>query len=363
MSDDALPEPDRVEGAPHPRETASLHGQHAAEDRFLDAAAGRLHHGWMLTGPRGVGKATLGWRIARFLVDGAEDRGTGLYVPPDSSTFRRIAALGEPRVHLTRRPWDEKAKRLRTVIGVEEVRSLKSFFTMSAADGGWRVAIVDAMDEMNVAGQNALLKVLEEPPERALILMVCHQPGRLLPTIRSRCRELRLGTLDAASLDSAMMDAGFPPEGNAAALAELSGGSAGEAIRMIADDGVAVYAALVKLLDGAPKMSRPAMIGLAETAAGRTAETRYDLMVRLVDRLLARLSRTGAMGETPVEVVPGEAAVLARLAPGLTAAQGWADLAETLAGRVGHARAVNLDPAQVMLDTFVQIDATARRVS
>ncbi|WP_316014944.1 DNA polymerase III subunit delta' [Roseobacter sp. HKCCA0434] len=360
MSDDALPEPDRVEGAPHPRMTTSLHGQHHAEDAFLDAAnGGRLHHGWLVTGPRGVGKATLAWRIARWLISGAPE-GSGLYMDPANPVFRRIAALGEPRVFLCRRPWDEKTKKLRTAITVEEIRRLKSFFTMSAADGGWRVAIVDAMDDLNVQAQNALLKLLEEPPERVVFLMVCHQPGRLLPTIRSRCRELRLGPLDPAALDSAMMDAGFAPEG-AAALAELSVGSAGEAVRMLADDGLEIYASLVALAGGAPNMDRGAIARLAEACAARGAETRYDLTVRLIALMLTRLARHGATLSPPPEAAQGEAAMLARLAPDQTAALAWAELAERSSARVAHARAVNLDPAQVITDTLLAFDETARR--
>ena len=361
MSED-IPEPDRVEGAPHPRETSGLHGQDAAQDAFLDAAlGGRLHHGWMLTGPRGVGKATLAWRIARWVVAEMPQGEAGLYIPPDHSVFRRIAALGEPRVQLCRRPWDDKTRKLRKQITVDEIRRLKSFFTLSAADGGWRVAIIDAMDELNIAAQNALLKVLEEPPERVLFLMVCHQPGRLLPTIRSRCRELRLVPLDEGSLASAMMDAGFAPGGESAALAELSGGSAGEAVRLIAEDGLALYRDLVALAGTAPRLDRAAAIRVAEACAGRGAEDRFDLAVRLISLLLARLARTGATGTAPAEAVPGEAAILLRLSPHPSAAQGWAGLAETSGQRIGHARLVNLDPAQVILDTFLAFDDVARR--
>ncbi|MEO0914127.1 MAG: DNA polymerase III subunit delta', partial [Pseudomonadota bacterium] len=138
MVDEALPEADRLEGAPHPRHTASLYGQGAAEAAFLEAfASDRLHHGWLLTGPRGIGKATLAWRIARLLL---EERDAGLFggppetlaVPPDAPVFRQVAALAEPRLALCRRAWDEKTKRLKTALTVDEVRKLKSFFALSA---------------------------------------------------------------------------------------------------------------------------------------------------------------------------------------------------------------------------------------
>jgi len=223
------------------------------------------------------------------------------------------------------------------------------------------VAIIDAMDDLNIQAQNALLKILEEPPEKVLFLMVCHQPGRLLPTIRSRCRELRLTALDAASLGSAMMDAGFAPDADTEALASLSGGSAGEAARLIADEGLVIYANLVTILSGAPRLDRALIARMADGCAGRGAEDRYDLTVRLIALLLSRLARTGAMGSPPPEAVEGEAKLLRKLSPTPFAAQDWATLAQTTSARIGHGRLVNLDPAQVILDTFLAIDTTARR--
>ena len=131
---------------------------------FLAAAAtGRLHHAWLLTGPRGVGKATLAWRIARHLIAGGTRR-VARHGPRPTRSSASSRRLASPQLFLCRRPWDDKAERLRTAITVDEVRALKGFFQLSAADGGRRVAIVDAADELNGAAANALLKILEEPP-------------------------------------------------------------------------------------------------------------------------------------------------------------------------------------------------------
>ena len=207
MADPAeLPEPDRIEGAPHPRETARLYGHEAAEAAFLDAAiSGRLHHAWLITGPRGTGKATLAWRLARFLLATPPAGETGLFgaapppmsldIDPEHPVARRMRALSEPGLFLLRRGANDKGDRLSAEIRVDEVRKLKGFFSLSATDGGRRVVIVDAADEMNTAAANAVLKLLEEPPRGAVLLLVSHQPNRLLPTIRSRCRELRLAPL------------------------------------------------------------------------------------------------------------------------------------------------------------------------
>ncbi|MFP4275020.1 MAG: DNA polymerase III subunit delta', partial [Paracoccaceae bacterium] len=243
MSEVQLPEPDRIEGAPHPRETPRLFGQGLAQEAFLEAfAAGRMHHGWLLTGPRGVGKATLAWQVARFLLaQPQEGQGAGLFgaapgadsldLAPEHPVARRVAAGSEPGLFVLRRGPNDKGNALSAQIRVDEVRRLKSFFSLSATEGGRRVAIVDAADEMNPSAANALLKLLEEPPARSTLLLVAHQPARLLPTIRSRCRELRLKPLAPAELAAALDQAGLAPEGDVAALSELSGGSVGAAVR------------------------------------------------------------------------------------------------------------------------------------
>lgn len=366
MEDDALPEADRLEGAPHPRHTPSLYGQEAAEAAFLQAyASDRLHHGWLLTGPRGVGKATLAWRIARFLL---EDAPAGLFggppesleIAPDAPVFRRTSALAEPRLALCRRAYDEKAKRLKTALTVDEVRKLKAFFALSAADGGWRVAIVDAVDEMNTAAANALLKILEEPPEKAILLLVCHRPARVLPTIRSRCRTLRLGPLDAAPLAEALRAAGqeTPLDDVSAVLAE---GSVGEALRLASRNGAELYRQILGALAEMPGARREGLIGLSESAAGRGAEETYDLLLTLTTRALARIARHGAGGGA--QLLPEEAEAAARLCPDLHAAQGWAALLQDIEGRAAHGRAVNLDPAQVVLDMWLAIDRQAHRAT
>ncbi|MDE3080599.1 MAG: DNA polymerase III subunit delta' [Paracoccaceae bacterium] len=369
MSADEVAEPDRVEGAPHPRETHRLLGQTEAEAAFLDAhASGRMHHGWLLTGPRGVGKATLAWRIARFLLAeppagdaglfGAPPAPTTLDVDPEHPVARRIAAGSEGRLKSIRRSVDDKTGRLRSVIVVDDVRDLKGFFHLSAADGGRRVVIVDTADEMNPNAANALLKELEEPPKGAILLLVSHQPWRLLPTIRSRCRELRLQPLGADALAQALAAAGSP-ETNAAALAELAAGSVGEAIRLANLDGVATYAELVALFSGVPGLDRQKALRLAEAGAARGADQRFDLILTLLETFLARAARTGALGAPPPDAVPGEAALLARLAPSPAAGRAFADLQQELGARARRGKAVNLDPAALLLDMVLRIDETA----
>lgn len=372
MTDDSLPEPDRVEGAPHPRETAQLFGQAPAESAFLAAyATGRLHHGWLLSGPRGVGKATLAWRIARFLLATPPQDAGGLFggpppapetldIPDSHPVARRMRAGAEPGLFLLRRGPNDKGDRLSADIRVDEVRRLKGFLHLSAADGGRRVVIVDAADDLNGAAANALLKLLEEPPEGATLLLISHQPAGLLPTIRSRCRDLRLAPLSPGDLDRALTQAGTPPA-DSAALSVLSGGSAGEAIRLANLDGLALYTRIVALFETLPRLDRTRALTLADLAAqrGAAAEGRLDLILTLMDLFLSRLARAGVLGQSGPEAAPGEAALLAHLSPHDRAARDWANLHQTLGARARHGRAVNLDPGALVLDMILRIDQTA----
>ncbi|RUS60716.1 DNA polymerase III subunit delta' [Pseudorhodobacter sp. E13] len=365
------PQPDQVTGAPHPRETPQLFGHAAAEQAFLDAyRAGKLHHGWMITGPLGLGKATLAWKIARFLLATPDDDG-GMFAPPPPETLDipeshpvlpRLLALSEPRLFLLRRAWDDEKRKLKTTISVDEVRKMKTYFTMSAADGGRRVAIIDAVDEMNTAAANALLKLLEEPPPNVVLLLVSHQPSRLLPTIRSRCRELRLSPLAPEDMALALAQSGDTPD-DLIPLAQLSGGSVGEAIRITNLDGLKLYARLIALFSTLPRLDRTRALALTEQGAGRGAEETFDLILMLMDLFLARLARAGTLGYCPPEAAPGEAELIARLSPNPFAAREWADLAQGLATRARRGRAVNLDPAALLMDMVLRIDETAGKLA
>ncbi len=367
MSDPAdLPQPDKLEGAPHPRETRRLFGQAEAEARFLQAyRSGRLHHGWLICGPRGVGKATLAWKIARFLLAAPETDG-GMFGPAipetldiseDHPVIRRMRAGADPGLLVIRRGIDDKGN-LRRDITVDVMRKLQGFFGLSAPDGGRRVVIIDAADEMNPNAANALLKALEEPPEKATLLLVAHQPSRLLPTIRSRCRELRLKPLHRADLDSALAQVGVDSEG--AALAQLSSGSVGAAIALAQSGGAEIYAGLVRLFESLPRLDRPAALKLAESVAGRAHDARFAMLLSLFDLFLARLARAGISGPAP-EAVAGEAALFARLAPDDRAARAYAELGQRLGSRARHGRAVNLDPAALVLDMVLQTETEARK--
>src|SRR5437868_8484478 len=198
-------ETDRLEGFAHPRETARLVGQDEALARAARAIrGGRPPQAWLITGPPGIGKATLAYRIARYLLafgataEGPED----LSVPANNTAAIQVAAASHPGLLVLKRGAHPDTGKLMTVLSVAEIRKLGGFFGMTSGAGGWRVAVVDTADDMNDAAANALLKLLEEPPSRAMLLLVANVPGRLLPTIRSRCQRLNLRPLELAVLEA-----------------------------------------------------------------------------------------------------------------------------------------------------------------
>jgi DNA polymerase III gamma/tau subunit len=196
--------------APHPRQTHGLFGHTAAETTLLNAyRSGRIPHAFLIVGPKGIGKATLAYRMARFVMAHPDpaapevQAAASLAVDENDPAARRIAAQGQPDLLVIERVVNDKGV-LHKLIRVEDVRETVPFFGSTAREGGWRIAIVDAVDELNASGANALLKVLEEPPERALLLLVSHSASRVLPTIRSRCRILTLRPLEPADLGAAI---------------------------------------------------------------------------------------------------------------------------------------------------------------
>ena len=197
-----------------PRENPILIGHGAAEAVFEEAVvAGRVHHAWLLTGPAGVGKATLAYRFARRLLASGDPN------DPANPVFRRIAASSHADVLTLEREFNEKTKKMKTGIAVDQTRDVTGFMHLTPAEGGWRVVIVDGAEDMNPSAANALLKILEEPPRRAILFLTADAPGRLLPTIRSRCRRLQLNPLGEAEMAAAM----------ARLLPEMEPGGAGKA--------------------------------------------------------------------------------------------------------------------------------------
>jgi len=369
---DVVPEADRLEGFAHPRETEKLLGQAAAEAEFMAALdAERAHHAWLLQGPEGVGKATLAYRIARFLLAPPQEREPSLLGPaelglvPGSRTARQVAALSHPGLFVIRRPWDQQRKRFATAITVDRVRKLRSFLTLSADAGAWRVVIVDRADELNINAANALLKSLEEPPKRCLFMLIASEPGRLLTTIRSRCRRLDLVALDQVDLKAAVGAAcqvsgvAPPGDGDWGLLETLSGGSVRQALMLSQGDGLATYTRLIGILNGLPDLDRGSAIAMADELSGVGGDQRYEMFFELLGNLIVRLVRHVAKGGN----VENDEAVLARrLIQGDRVAH-WASLWETIHREKADVDLLNLDRRTLVLTTLLRLDAASRQMA
>ncbi len=360
-----IPESDRLRDFPHPRESIELVGHEASEQALFDAyMSGRMHHAWLMTGLKGIGKATLAYRMARFALrypDPAMARAAGarnLSIPPEDNVFRQVEAQSAPDLLVLRRPYDDKAKRLKTVLPVDEVRRTAGFFGLSAGAGGWRVAIVDAADDMNVNAANALLKVLEEPPPRSLFLLISHQPGRLLPTIRSRCRVLAMTPLspDAIARVLSQSDVKVSPDerDDIAAMAE---GSAGRAMSIAAGGGLALYRELSGILNALPRLNMVAVHMLADKVARRGADEAYESFCELLTDWLQRLIRCGA-GLAGGERASGENAAMMRLAGGASLDR-WVEVWEKISQSIARAEALNTDRKLVILNAFSLLETVA----
>jgi DNA polymerase-3 subunit delta' len=281
--------------APEPRANPLLLGHADAETTILDAMrAGRMHHAWLITGPEGVGKATLAYRFARRLLAG-QASGDSLALDPVNPVFRRVAANSHADLLTVERVLNEKTKRMKTQIAVEDVRKINGFMSLTPAEGGWRVVVVDGAEELNQASANALLKILEEPPPRAILLLVCSAPGRLLPTIRSRCRRLRLSPLADADMEQ-LLTRYLPQldQDERGRLITLAEGSPGRAIMLAEDEGLKIALLVDKLLADMPSVPVSRGYEIADFL-GRS-ETGFSTFMDLVRAGVASAVRDSVRG-------------------------------------------------------------------
>jgi DNA polymerase-3 subunit delta' len=347
-----------------PPENPQLIGHQAAEDRFLGAwNSGRLPHGWLITGPRGIGKATFAFRVARFVLSGGggeqpaslfgDSEPEGLFVDPENLVFRRVASGAHADLMTLQRSINPDTGKMRTSIAVSDVRKAGDFMRLTASEGGWRVVVVDCADEMNANAANALLKVLEEPPDRALLLLVCHAPGRLLPTIRSRCCQLPLKLLTHEQVSDLLAEQRPDlPEAERHALAGLADGSPGKALTLAEDDGLTLYRELMLLLSHLPRPPAAALHGFGDKLARNGAEEKFRTVTELLAWWLGRLARSGARGEGgPHPIVPEEEGLAARLL-GSGGVDRWMEVWEKTNRLANDTGRLNLDRKQAVLTLF-----------
>ena len=334
---------DTLDGVPEPSEHGFLFG-HEATSAMLAGAyrAAKLHHALLLAGPAGIGKATLAFRLAHhLLVNPAGERAPGSLVQPDPSSaiFRSVAQGAHPSVlHLTR-PFDERTKKFKTVISVDEVRRVSRFLSMTAHDGGWRTVIVDPADDLNTAAANALLKNLEEPPAKTVFVLVTHRPGRLLPTIRSRCQLIQLSPLTEQEVSQAFGALGLALPSEPSQLASLlarSQGSVRKAIMLTEYGGLEIADAVDGVL-AARVFDVAAAVRVADAVNGRDRSQQFGM---LVEHLEARL---------------GDAAGRHALGGDLTAAERIANVWTEFVRKGAEAEAYNLDRRQYVTDSLMKV--------
>src|SRR5579859_2876568 len=324
-----------------PREVFDLQGHEATEEAFeASRARGRLHHAWLLTGAEGVGKATFAYRAARRLLGAPAEAAYGvLGASPDHPVSRQIIARSHPDLFVLERI-DENGK-VRKVIPVDEARALSEFFSKSPASAPHRVAIIDAADDLNVNAANAILKTLEEPPPHGVLLMVSHSPGRLLPTIRSRCRRLAFGALSLKDAAAFVRDHEEVGAEDALRLARMAGGAPGRAWALAGANAIAMDDAARALIEGLPRFDEAMALSLADRFRGGEGQAQFEL---LFDRLSER--------------VHGLAAGRAR--QGIGGLEAWAGAWDALQRLSRDVEALNLDRTDALFTALGELRQAAR---
>lgn len=327
-----------------PRDRYDLYGHEQAEASFARAwTSGRLHHAWMITGSKGVGKASFAWRAARRILGARPmDEFGPLGSSPQDPVCKLLEAQSNPDLLLLRPPWDDKRKRWRAEITVEEARKAPHFFEKSSgARGGWRVCIVDSADDMNTNAANAILKTLEEPPQRGVLFLVTHTPGRLPATIRSRCRRLDLRAPSVGDTASWLHHTHDVSVADAEAAARLAHGAPGRALALNASGGVALAKEVNTALGRGAALSEPEMRALADRISTKGGEALRGLFYEALAQGLRDHAKAGAARGKDVT--------------------GYLKAWRELAALVRDADALYLDPKQTALTALALARDAARK--
>lgn len=325
---------------PHPRDVFDLRGAETAEGAWLEAVErGRLHHAWLLAGPEGVGKATFAYRAARRLLGARAEASLGLLgAGPDDPVSRLVAARAHPDLLVLERGAEEA--RSKRVIAVDEARRLPEFFAKSPSIAPWRVAIIDAADDLNDAAANAVLKTLEEPPRRGVLLLVSHRPGALLPTLRSRCRRLNFAPWDTARVADLLRKEAEMGDAEAQRLAELARGAPGRALAWRAQGALELDAAAAGLLEPGDAGGR-AIQTLTDKLRGGDGAERFGLLIALLAERVRAAANATAVDRS-------------------RSADRWAAAWERLVQLPLEVETLNLDRAEALWTATAELRAIAR---
>lgn len=329
--------PGILDGAIPPVRNPHLYGHQAAEDFLAQSyRSGKGHHAILIEGPEGIGKATLAFRFANHVLTHSDPASApDQLADPDleSAVSRQIASGASHNLLHLSRPVDEKTGRMRMAITVDEVRRAGHFFSQTSGTGNWRIVIIDPADDLNRNAANAILKMLEEPPKRALFLVISHAPGKLLPTIRSRCQPLKLSPLRADDLSRALggldvtLDGGKTEE----MVLSLGKGSVAQSLKLLNYGGIDIIATFDELMMAEGPSARKAMHRLADVLSGKESEVIFGFFLEHLSNYLATRARTAA------------------LAGDLRTADHQARLVSEMGEKVAISQAYNLDKKQTIL--------------
>lgn len=328
---------------PAPHETSRLIGHADAIAQLASSLrGGRTHHAWLLTGPRGIGKATLAYRAAAYLLAGLPETDAPLGVPEKHPVAGQVAQGASPGLFVYQRRPHPNTGRMRTEIDVDQVREIEQRVRLRAGDG-WRVGIVDCVDELNKSSANALLKLIEEPPDQMVFFLVAHSPGRVLPTIRSRCTVLRLNALSETDTRAVVEPLLADVSGkDLELLVRLADGSPGRAVELAAAGGAALYRSVTKLLDAVATPDTTAIHKLGDSLAADRSGTAFLVAGDIISRWVRQQTR-------------------AQLDAGSAGGQldRWARLWEKVTADIARAHGQYLDRKQAFIDIFHTLHTAA----
>ena len=367
---------DKIAGAPHPMLANEIIGHSSQKLSFLSSfASNRLPQCWLLAGDMGIGKASFAWLIAKFLlttkyqpadlkIDLTETNINSILEPQSGSTLNRIISGSEQRVYIVRRGYNEKRKAFFKNISIEDVRKLQSYCSLSIADGGKRIIIIDTADDLNKSSSNALLKLLEEPPKNTIFLLISHQPNLLLPTIKSRCQKLSFSNLDQTDLGAVLTAIGCKiGPSDEVSLSILSKGSAGAACRLINSNCINLYKDILDLASSLPNLNTNKILQLSQNYFAKAKPSEFEIFIEMMQHFFSRLCKTGVMQKPLLPTVTdNEAKVMKSLCPNLKSARLWSEAANIALAKLYKGYLLNIDIESLILDAFIYLEECYQKI-
>ena len=370
IDEEGSPLSDKILGIPHPKLAKKLIGHSTQKLYFLNSyISNRLPQCWLLAGDKGVGKATFAWLIAKFLLTTNQNPDDikielnganidSILAPQDGGTLTRILSGSEQRIYVVRKGYNEKRKAFFKDISIDDIRNLQSYCSLSIADGGRRVIIIDTADDLNTNSCNALLKLLEEPPKNTLFLLISHKPNLLLPTLQSRCQKLLFSALSQNDLRAVVTTTGQEiGPAQEVPLSILSNGSAGVACRLLNSNSLNLYRDILNLASSLPNLNTKKATQLSQNYFAKGKADDFENFIEMMQHFLSRLCKTGAM-QKPLSpsVTNDEAKIMTYLCPSLRSANLWAEAAEIALAKLHKGYLLNIDVESLIIDTFINLE-------